>query len=85
MSLAFPENGDAGLNVFTGDIVDMWESSIVEPLRVKTQAISSAAEAAVTILRIDDVIASGGEPMMPPGGGGMPPGMEGMGGMEGMY
>jgi len=77
-------NVHAGLNVFTGDIVDMWESGIVEPLRVKTQAISSAAESAVMILRIDDVIASRGEPM-PPGGGGMPPGMEGMGGMEGMY
>ena len=75
----------AGLNVFTGDIVDMWEAGIVEPLRVKTQAISSAAEAAVMILRIDDVIASRGEPMPPGGGGGMPPGMEGMGGMEGMY
>ncbi|MEA3281550.1 MAG: thermosome subunit alpha, partial [Euryarchaeota archaeon] len=80
-------NVHAGLNVFTGDIVDMWEAGIVEPLRVKTQAISSAAEAAVMILRIDDVIASRGEPM-PPGGGGMPPGMDGMGGMggmEGMY
>ncbi|MEA1895340.1 MAG: thermosome subunit alpha [Euryarchaeota archaeon] len=78
----------AGLNVFTGDIVDMWEAGIVEPLRVKTQAISSAAEAAVMILRIDDVIASRGEPM-PQGGGGMPPDMGGMGGMppgmEGMY
>ncbi|MHC1574256.1 MAG: thermosome subunit alpha [Candidatus Methanogasteraceae archaeon] len=76
-----------GLDVFTGDVVDMWEAGIVEPLRVKTQAISSAAEAAVMILRIDDVIASRGEPM-PPGGGGMPPdmgGMGGMGGMEGMY
>ena len=77
----------AGLNVFTGDIVDMWEAGILEPLRVKTQAISSAAESAVMILRIDDVIASRGEPM-PAGGGGMPPdmgGMGGMGGMEGMY
>ena len=76
-----------GLDVYTGDVVDMWEAGIVEPLRVKTQAISSAAEAAVMILRIDDVIASRGEPM-PPGGGGMPPdmgGMGGMGGMEGMY
>ncbi len=78
-------NIHAGLNVFTGDIVDMWEAGIVEPLRVKTQAISSAAEAAVMILRIDDVIASRGEPMPAGGGGGMPPGMEGMGGMEGMY
>ncbi len=74
----------SGLDVYTGDVVDMWERGIVEPLRVKTQAISAAAEAAVMILRIDDVIASRGDPM-PPGGGGMPPGMEGMGGMEGMY
>ncbi len=74
----------SGLDVYTGDVVDMWERGIVEPLRVKTQAISAAAEAAVMILRIDDVIASRGEPM-PPGGGGMPPGMGGMEGMEGMY
>ncbi len=74
----------SGLDVYTGDVVDMWERGIVEPLRVKTQAISAAAEAAVMILRIDDVIASRGEPM-PPGGGGMPPDMGGMGGMEGMY
>jgi hypothetical protein len=46
----------------------------MEPLRVKTQAINSAAEAAVMILRIDDVIASksGGAGGMP---GGMPGGM----------
>ena len=78
-------NIHAGLNVYTGEVIDMWKAGIVEPLRVKTQAISSAAESAVMILRIDDVIASKGE-AMPPGGGGMPPGgMDGMGGMEGMY
>ena len=77
-------NIHSGLDVYTGDVVDMWERGIVEPLRVKTQAISAAAEAAVMILRIDDVIASRGEPM-PAGGGGMPPDMGGMGGMEGMY
>jgi chaperonin GroEL (HSP60 family) len=51
---------------------------VVEPLRVKTQAINSAAEAAVMILRIDDVIASksGGAPGGAPGGG-MPGGMGG--------
>ena len=72
-----------GLNVFEGKAVDMKAAGVVEPLRVKTQAISSAAEAAVMILRIDDVIASSKSPMpeggMPPGGmggmGGMPPGM----------
>jgi thermosome len=65
-----------GLDVDSGKPADMLKSGVVEPLRVKTQAISSAAEAAVMILRIDDIIASsktaGG---MPPGG--MPPGMGG--------
>ena len=71
-----------GLNVFEGKAVDMKAAGVVEPLRVKTQAISSAAEAAIMILRIDDVIASSKSPM--PEGGGMPPGMGGMGGMGGM-
>jgi chaperonin GroEL (HSP60 family) len=61
--------------VFTGESVDMKKLGVIEPLRVKTQAISGASEAAVMILRIDDVIAasklSGGH------GGGMPPGMGG--------
>jgi thermosome len=48
----------AGLDVNTGKAGDMLAQGVVEPLRVKTQAISSAAEAAVMILRIDDVIAS---------------------------
>jgi thermosome len=70
----------AGLDMDTGKPVDMLSLGVVEPLRVKTQAISSAAEAAVMILRIDDVIASksGGPGGMP---GGMPGG--GMGGMGG--
>jgi archaeal chaperonin len=66
-----------GLDVYQGRPVDMLKAGIVEPLRVKTQAIMSAAEAAVMILRIDDVIASsraqGPAGGMPPGG--MPPGM----------
>ena len=67
----------AGLDMDTGKPVDMLKLGVVEPLRVKTQAINSAAEAAVMILRIDDVIASksGG-----PGGAG---GMGGPGGMPG--
>jgi thermosome len=70
-----------GINVFTGEAVDMKKEGVVEPLRVKTQAISGASEAAVMILRIDDVIAasklSGGRG----GPGGMPPGMGEMGDM----
>ena len=62
--------------------MDAWKKGVIEPLKIKTQAISSAAEVAVMILRIDDVIQSSGSK----GGGGaapeMPPG--GMGGMGGM-
>ncbi|MCK9565643.1 MAG: TCP-1/cpn60 chaperonin family protein [Methanothrix sp.] len=69
----------AGLDMDTGKPVDMLSLGVVEPLRVKTQAINSAAEAAIMILRIDDVIASksGGPGGMPGGAGGMPGGMGG--------
>lgn len=69
----------SGLDMDTGEPVDMLSLGVVEPLRVKTQAINSAAEAAVMILRIDDVIASksGGPGGMPGGAGGMPGGMGG--------
>jgi len=71
----------AGLDMDTGEPVDMLAQGVVEPLRVKTQAINSAAEAAVMILRIDDVIASKSAPGGMPGGpGGMPGG--GMGGED---
>jgi chaperonin GroEL (HSP60 family) len=36
----------------------MLEKGVVEPLKVKTQAIDSATEASVMLLRIDDVIAA---------------------------
>ena len=73
----------AGIDVFTGKVMDAWKKGVIEPLKIKTQAVSSAAEVAVMVLRIDDVIASSGKdkgPAMPPGGmgGGMPPGMGGM-------
>ena len=51
-------NRTFGLDVYAGKPVDMLKAGVVEPLRVKTQAITSAAEAAVMILRIDDVISS---------------------------
>ncbi len=47
-----------GVNVFTGKIADMNSEGVIEPLRVKEQAIKSAGEAASMILRIDDVIAA---------------------------
>ncbi|MHC1576100.1 MAG: TCP-1/cpn60 chaperonin family protein, partial [Methanosarcinaceae archaeon] len=51
-------NKNAGLDVYTGKVVDMWDNDVVEPLRIKTQAINAATEATVMILRIDDVVAS---------------------------
>jgi thermosome len=64
-----------GVNVFTGNTVDMMEENVLEPLAVKQQAIKSAVEVAAMILRIDDVIASAKTPPPPPKGGygGMPP------------
>ena len=50
----------AGINMFTGKIENMKELGVIEPVKVGRQAIDSASEAAVMILRIDDVIASKG-------------------------
>ncbi len=49
-----------GLDVYAGEIGDMVGARILEPLRVKVQALKSASEAARMLLRIDDVIASKG-------------------------
>ena len=55
---------DAGLNLFTGKIESTFKAGIIEPLKIKTQAIKSASEVATMLLRIDDVIASGKSPSM---------------------
>ena len=84
-----------GVNVYNGEIVDMEKEGVVEPQRVKKQAISAASEACEMILRIDDLLAAEGAlnkpdpkegiddpgelPPMPPQGG-----MGGMGGMPPM-
>ena len=47
-----------GVDVFSGEIVDMYKKGIIEPLQVKIQAIKSATEVVSMILRIDDVIAA---------------------------
>jgi thermosome len=52
---------NAGVNVFTGKVTDMKKEKVLEPLRVGKQGIGSATDAAVMILRIDDVIASRGD------------------------
>jgi len=63
----------AGLNVYTGEIVDMFGENVFEPMRVKVQAIQSAAEASNLLIRVDDMmVTQKKEPAaLPPGA--MPP------------
>ena len=73
------KNKHAGLDVRSGKVMNMKTKNVVEPLRVKTQAISSATEVSNMILRIDDIIAS--KQPEQNAGAEAPPGMGGMGGM----
>ncbi len=67
----------AGINPFSGKVEDMAKLNVIEPYRVGKHAINSATDAAVMILRIDDVIASSGSSKdLGVGEGGMPPGMD---------
>ncbi len=54
------DNGEvnAGINIFNNQVQDSLHEGIIEPEKIKFQAISSATEVAVMILRIDDVLAS---------------------------
>ncbi|MFA5856248.1 MAG: thermosome subunit alpha [Candidatus Pacearchaeota archaeon] len=63
-----------GINIFNNKIEDVLEAGIIEPARIKRQAISSATEVATMILRIDDVLASKSSkgPSMGRGMGSMP-------------
>jgi thermosome len=49
---------DAGVDVLNGKVANMLKLNIVDPLLVKKQVIRSAAEAAIMILRIDDIVAA---------------------------
>jgi thermosome len=72
----------AGVDVFSGEAKDMAKLDVYEPLAVKEQIIKSSSEAAVMILRIDDVIAAGKSGMPSPPPGGPPGGPGGMGDMD---
>ena len=70
-----------GVNVYKSCLDNMKTLKVIEPLSVKTQAITSASEVAEMLLRIDDIIAGSSKNKgMPPGG--MGGGMGGMGGMD---
>ncbi|MEM3927074.1 MAG: thermosome subunit beta [Desulfurococcaceae archaeon] len=47
-----------GIDLSTGDIVDMKKKGVVEPVSIIANAIKGGTEAATIILRIDDVIAA---------------------------
>ncbi|PSP26793.1 thermosome subunit [Halobacteriales archaeon QH_2_65_14] len=76
----------AGLNVFTGDIEDTFEAGVIDTPGAKSQALTSASEAANLVLKIDDIISAGdlsteGEEEEGGGAGGMGGMGGGMGGM----
>jgi thermosome len=47
-----------GVDLNTGNPIDMWASGVIEPLRVKLNAYKAGTEAATLILRIDDMVAA---------------------------
>ncbi len=56
---AHENNGKSyGINLFAGKVDDMLKLGVLEPLRVKENALKSSLEAAAMILRIDDVVAA---------------------------
>jgi len=76
---------DAGVNVFSGKVDNMRKHNVMEPMRVGRQAIMSATDAAIMVIRIDDVIAAKDFAKEKGGpGGACPPGGCGAGGMPGM-
>ena len=84
------EEGDsrAGLDVYSGNVVDTYDAGVIEPAHSKEQALTSATEAANLILKIDDIISAGDlstegedDDMDAPPGGGMGGMGGGMGGM----
>ncbi|PZR59706.1 MAG: chaperonin GroEL [Candidatus Meridianibacter frigidus] len=75
------ESAPKGFDAMTGEIVDMFEAGIVEPLKVTRSALQNAASIGALILTTETLIADKPEPKKD--GGGMPGG--GMGGMGGGY
>ncbi|MEM3455264.1 MAG: thermosome subunit beta [Candidatus Micrarchaeia archaeon] len=67
-----------GVNVYDGKIDNMEKLGVIEPAKVKEQAIMSASEAAEMLLRISDMISAKPKPISSGG----PGGTGGMGGGE---
>jgi len=71
-----------GLNVDTGEYVDLVEQGIIDPAMVTRSALQNAASIAKNILTTECVVVD--KPEEGGMGGGMSPNMGGMGGMGGM-
>ena len=66
LSAAQVEHGSwFGLDAMSGEKADMAELGIHDPLFVARQALTGATEAAITVLRIDDVLWANVEPSTP--------------------
>lgn len=53
------------LDIETGEVADMLERGVIESFNVKMAMVSSAAEAAEQILRVDDIIKCAPRPRAP--------------------
>jgi chaperonin GroEL len=69
-----------GLNVDTGEYVDLVKAGIIDPAMVTRSALQNAASIAKNIITTEAIVADKPEE----GGGGGMPDMGGMGGMGGM-
>jgi chaperonin GroEL (HSP60 family) len=47
-----------GIDINTGETIDMWKAGIIDPLMVKTMALKAAGEIAKSVLRIDRNLAA---------------------------
>jgi archaeal chaperonin len=47
-----------GIDINTGEVIDMWKTGIIDPVMVKTMALQAAGEIAKSVLRIDRNLAA---------------------------
>jgi chaperonin GroEL len=52
--------GDMGYNVATGEFVDMYETGIIDPLKVTSSALKNAASVVSTLITTNHCIIQGG-------------------------
>ncbi|NTV31205.1 chaperonin GroEL [candidate division WWE3 bacterium] len=74
------DKNDYGFNVVKGEFASMFESGIIDPLKVTRSAVQNATSVAISILTTDALIAEDktDEKAAPAGMGGMTPDMMGM-------